>query len=232
MDELIKQLQLSSGDISGVFTLWEVLISIVLSFMLCLVIGMVYRVTHRGVSYSQSFVQTMVIMAVVVSLIMLIIGSNIARAFSLVGALSIIRFRNAVKESRDVGFIFFAMGIGMACGTRFYALAILATFVISALVYLMHRFNFGEKPSFEKILKVYVPENMDYHHVFDNVFYRYLAEYSLLSVETVRQGVFLELIYSVQFKKGVSEKEFMDEIRVINGNAKVAIVQGMQNINI
>ena len=94
-----------------------------LSFVLCAVVGFVYRVTHRGISYSQTYVQTLVFMGMVVSLVMLVVGSNIARAFALVGALSIIRFRNAIKETRDVGFIFLAMAIGMATGTRFYILA-------------------------------------------------------------------------------------------------------------
>jgi uncharacterized membrane protein YhiD involved in acid resistance len=77
----------------------------------------------------------------VVALVMLIVGSNIARAFSLVGALSIIRFRNAVKESRDVGFIFLTMAIGMAVGTRFYLLAGIAAAVISLVILVMTRFN-------------------------------------------------------------------------------------------
>lgn len=89
-----------------VFTAQDVILTVVLSFVLSLMIGYVYRGTHRGASYTQSYVQTMVIMGMVVAIIMLIIGSNIARAFSLVGALSIVRFRNAVKDSRDVGFIF------------------------------------------------------------------------------------------------------------------------------
>ena len=80
-------------------------------------------------------------MGMIVSLIMLVVGSNIARAFALVGALSIIRFRNAIKETRDVGFIFFAMAIGMAIGTRFYSLAVVATVAISAAMLIMERFN-------------------------------------------------------------------------------------------
>ena len=76
-------------------------------------------------------------MGMVVSIIMLIVGANIARAFSLVGALSIIRFRNAIKETRDVGFVFFAMAIGMATGTKFYLLAIVAAVIISLVILLL-----------------------------------------------------------------------------------------------
>jgi len=112
---LITQLQ----DVTNVFTAQDLILTLVLSFVLAVIIAYTYRGTYHGASYSQSFVQTLVLVSMVVAIIMLIVGSNIARAFTLVGALSIIRFRNAVKETRDVGFIFFAMAIGMACGTRF-----------------------------------------------------------------------------------------------------------------
>jgi uncharacterized membrane protein YhiD involved in acid resistance len=231
MDQLIKQ-SFMTTDIAGVFNLWDVLISVCLSFVLCLVVAYIYKITHRGVSYSQSYVHTVIIMGVTVSVIMLIIGSNIARAFSLVGALSIIRFRNAVKETRDVGFIFFAMAVGMACGTRFYAMAVVSTILIGAMIFGLSRFNVAAKPNVEKILRVFIPENLDYQTAFDRLFHKYLSDYSLLSVETARQGMFLEAVYSVKLRRGASERELIDELRAINGNAKVSIIQGQENINV
>ena len=113
MDELIRDLE-QFGDLTGAFTLMDVAIVLFLSFALSVFVGYVYRYTHKGVSYSQSYVHTLVIMGCVIAVIMLIIGSNIARAFALVGALSIVRFRNAMKETRDIGFIFMAMAIGIS----------------------------------------------------------------------------------------------------------------------
>ena len=89
----------------------DVAFSITLSFLLSLVIAWVYKYTYKGVSYTQSYVHTLIMISMIVAVIMLIVGSNIARAFSLVGALSIIRFRNAVKDTRDVGYIFFTMAL-------------------------------------------------------------------------------------------------------------------------
>ena len=86
-------------DLTGEFTVMDVLLAMVLSSLLSAFIGWIYKRTHRGTSYSQSFVITLVMNGMVVALVMMIVGSNIARAFSLVGALSIIRFRNAVKET-------------------------------------------------------------------------------------------------------------------------------------
>ena len=93
-------------DLTSEFSVLDIVTVMVLSFVLSTFIGWIYKITHRGSSYTQSFVLTLVMNSMIMALIMMIVGSNIARAFSLVGALSIIRFRNAVKETRDVGFIF------------------------------------------------------------------------------------------------------------------------------
>jgi len=140
MGELTKGLE-RFGDQTSTFTLLDVAVVFALSLVLSLLIGWVYRSTHKGVSYSQTYVHTLVMFSVVVAFVMLIIGSNIARAFTLVGALSIVRFRHAVKEPRDIGFVFTAMMVGMACGTRFYALATFAAVAMVGTVLLPHKLN-------------------------------------------------------------------------------------------
>ena len=140
----------SLQDATNVFSVGDVIFVIVLSFLLALVIGWTYRNTYRGVSYTQSYVQTLILLTMIVAIVMLVVGSNIARAFSLVGALSIVRFRNAVKDTRDVGFIFFAMAIGMAVGTRFYLLAVIATVIISFLWWGMSTTNLYAKDTQNK----------------------------------------------------------------------------------
>lgn len=233
MEELIKQVfATGTKDIQSNFTIAQAFVALFLSFFLCLFIGVIYRLTHKGISYSKTYVQTLVILGVTVSIIMLIIGSNIARAFSLVGALSIIRFRNAMKETRDVAFIFLAMAVGMACGTRFYLLAIIFTVVVTAMIYFMNILNVGAIPISEKILKVFLPENMEPEEALKDIFYQYVQEHALLSIQTVRQGLWSEAVYSIRFKRGINQVEFMNKIRQINGNAKVAIIEGMNNVDI
>jgi len=231
MDEFIKE-SLQNPAMVSQFGIWKLLASLTLTLFLCLVLTYFYRETHRGLSYSVSLTHTIIIMGVTISLIMVIIGSNIARAFALVGALSIIRFRNPIKDSRDVGFIFMAMAIGMATGTGFYLAAVVFTLFACAMVYFMHRFDIGAKTIHEVLLRVHLPESLDYHSVFNDVFFRSLHDHSLLSVETVRGGTLLELVYAIQFKKGVREAEFLDELRAINGNHKVALFTGQENVNV
>ncbi|HXE57637.1 MAG TPA: DUF4956 domain-containing protein [Gemmatimonadales bacterium] len=231
MDEFIQQ-TMSRGTTGDLFGIWEVMAALALSLVLSLMVAYFYRQTHRGLSYSVSFVHAMIIMGVTVSVIMLIIGSNIARAFTLVGALSIIRFRNAVKDSRDVAFIFLTMAIGMATGTGFYLTAIVFTLFACGMVYLLSRFEVGASTTREVLLKVHLPEYLDYHTVFNDVFYRYLQDHSLLSVETIRDGTVVELVYSIEFKRGADEGRFLEELRGVVGEHKVALLAGQENINV
>ena len=232
MDELIKEWSRSTSAVGGGVGVWQVLFGLSLSFFLSLALAYVYRQTHRGISYSASFVHTLILMAITVTLIMEIIGSNIARAFSLVGALSIIRFRTAVKEPRDVAFLFATMAVGMACGTGFYAMAVIFTLFLAPVVFFLSRFKIGAQPTSEVLLKVHLNESQDHRTAFQEAFYRFLESHSLLSIETIAGGTALELVYSVRFKPATKEGELMDALRAVNGNRKVVILTGAQNVDV
>lgn len=213
-------------DLTTEFTVMDVVLVLTLSFALSAFIGWIYQVTHRGTSYTQSFVFTLVMNGMIVALVMLIVGSNVARAFSLVGALSIIRFRNAVKETRDVGFIFFSMAIGMAIGTRFYLLGAIAAVVISLVVVLMTRLNWFARESATQILRVHIPNGASFDSLFDRVFVKYTHASELISVDSIQSGTMTELIYSVGLKKSAQMQDFLAEIRKLNGDNKVTLIAG------
>jgi hypothetical protein len=143
------------------FSLADVLLAMTVSTILAFVLAQVYRATHRGTSYSQNYLHTLFIMAITTSVVMMIIGSNIARAFSLVGALSIIRFRTAVKDPRDIGFLFAAMLAGMGCGTQFYMPTIVFTFFIGTLLIVLDIINYGFKGKPESIVRVSFKKGTD-----------------------------------------------------------------------
>lgn len=213
-------------DLSGTFTVTDVVVGLVLGFILLSAIGWLYKNTHKGTSYTQSYVHTLIMMGLVVDIIMLIVGSNIARAFSLVGALSIIRFRNAVKETRDVGFIFFAMAIGMATGTRFYLLAIIATAIIGLMVFIMYKFDWYSRPAVSQILKIHIDKDIDFEDLFDKIFVKYTSSADLIGIDAVRSGTVTELVYSVILKKKINKHEFIESIKNVNGNQKVFLITG------
>jgi len=213
-------------DLTSEFSVVDVVLVFLLSFALTVFIGWIYKITHRGTSYSQSFVFTLVLNGMVVALVMMIVGSNIARAFSLVGALSIIRFRNAVKETRDVGFIFFTMAIGMAVGTQFYTLAVIGTVVISLLILLMVRFDWFSLKLSNQILRVYVPGDEAFNDLFENIFLKYTHSSELIAVDTVQSGTMNELTYSIGLKKPGMADAFIAEIKKVNNNNKVTLITG------
>ena len=213
-------------DLTSEFTILDVVLVLSLSFLTSAFIGWIYEQTHRGTSYTQSFVFTLVMNGMIVALVMMIVGSNIARAFSLVGALSIIRFRNAVKETRDVGFIFFTMAIGMAIGTRFYLLGIIGAVVISLIVVLMTRLDWFTREMSSQILSIHVPNDTPYDHIFDRVFLKYTSVAELISVGSVQNGTLTELVYSIGMKKSNQVQEFLTDIRKLNGDNKVTLVAG------
>lgn len=213
-------------DLTGTFTVADVALTLFVSFAVCAWIGWVYRATHRGVSYSKSFVQTLVVMGMCVSVVMLVVGSNIARAFSLVGALSIIRFRNAIKETRDVAFVFFAMIVGMAAGTRFFLLAAVAGAVISLVILMMDRFDWFELPNANQILKVQLPADDDSPSRFDDLFVAHTEHAELLSIDSVRGGAMTELIYSVRLKASVLPQDFLAVVRDRTAGQRVTLLTG------
>jgi uncharacterized membrane protein YhiD involved in acid resistance len=213
-------------DLTSEFAVMDMVLVIVLSFVLSAVIGWIYQLTHRGTSYTQSFVFTLVLNGMVVALVMLVVGSDIARAFSLVGALSIIRFRNAVKETRDVGFIFFTMAIGMTVGTRFYLLAVIGTISIGLVIVWMNRSNWFAREMSSHILHIQVPKGVPFEALFDKTLAEYTHSAELISADSGQNGMLTELTYHIGLKKSSRVEQFLAELGNLNGNNRVTLVAG------
>jgi uncharacterized membrane protein YhiD involved in acid resistance len=226
MNSVLKFLNLESGQ-GGVLGVWELVIALLLTLTCSLLIGAVYRYTHRSPAYSQSYVHSLVLTSMVTALIMLVIGSNLARAFSLVGALSIIRFRNAVKETRDVGYIFFAMAVAMACGTRFYLVAILATVVICLTMLSLHLLDYASNVTLqEKLLRVRMPVDLDAEAGLEPVLRELFDTFSLVLSETSKQGLCVDYLYSVRPKEAVHPRDIFARIAEVNENLKITYHHG------
>ena len=222
MGELVKQLDMVES-LTSVVTLWQVIIGVILSGALAAIVGLVYRRVNTEIGYSQALVHTIVVIAMITCLIMLIVGSNIARAFSLVGALSIIRFRTAVKSPYDVTFIFLAIAIGMACGTGFYAVAGTATILICTAMLLMCYLNYGSAPrDHEHLLTVCFAANVNYEDALAPLLGQLFNAYSVSYTQTLEQGTKREVIYSVRPKRNVTDQEVVDKIRTLNGDQQVS----------
>ncbi len=223
MNDFMNQIQ-NFSDPGQVITVASISTCLIISFLLSLVVAKTYQITYRGASFSPSFMVTLVMCSMVIGAVMLIIGSNIARAFSLVGALSIIRFRNAVKDPRDVAYIFLSMGIGMACGTGFYTVAIVLTSITCGASILLALVEFGEHGLSERLVRVQIPLTNDFEGIFDDTLKLHSEQFSLVSAETTRMGTELELTFSIKVPKKFSAGKLIEDLSALNSNLRVQVV--------
>lgn len=223
MNEFMQEIS-NFSDIGTVLSVQKISFCLILSFLLSIAVAKTYQITYRGVSFSPAFMHTLVICCMVIGAVMLIIGSNIARAFSLVGALSIIRFRNAVKDPRDVAYIFLSMGIGMACGTGFYNIAIVLTLIVCLAAIILSFSGFGEHGLTERVLRIQAPQAKNFENIFDDVLSANCEQFSLVSAESTRMGTELELTFSLRVPKSFSAEKLMEELGKLNDNLKVQII--------
>jgi uncharacterized membrane protein YhiD involved in acid resistance len=121
----------------------DVLANLIVAFVCGLVLSVIYRLTYRGPSYSVTFVNSLVILSIIAAIVVMVIGNNIARAFGLVGAMSIIRFRTAIRDTMDLVFIFLSLAIGMACGVGLNMVAIAGVMIAGLVVIVLTFTHFG-----------------------------------------------------------------------------------------
>jgi len=209
---------------------YELLLALATSAVLTLIIAKLYMFTHGGYSYSKSFLQTIVLVGVTVSLIMVIIGSDIARAFALVGAMSIVRFRTPVKDSRDLVFVFAAIAVGMAAGTQFYVFAAIFTAVVVVLILGFHFLKFGEMPHKGYVLKMRLKSG-DKEQVAETC--RSLCKrFSIVSISRPDTGDLEDVIYEVELKRSVSYKDLMDRLSAGISPLSINILVGEGNVTV
>ncbi|AIQ77096.1 MULTISPECIES: DUF4956 domain-containing protein [Paenibacillus] len=203
-------------------TFTNALLTIFIAIVLGGIISYTYMKTNAS-GYSQSFTLTMVLLPVIVAIIILLIGSNVARAFSLAGAFSIIRFRSAPGDPKDITFVLFTMASGLACGVGSFGYAVLFTLILCALMFILNRTNFGVRTTSQKTLKVTIPESLGYEEAFAEVFNKYNVGYELKKIRTTELGSLYELVYAVTLGEAVNQKEFLDAIRTRNGNLDLSL---------
>ncbi len=205
-------------------TVQTLLISLCAALLLGFVIAVTYWWTHRKEGYNPGFVVTLILLPVVISAVILFIGSNVARAFSLAGAFSLVRYRSAPGNPKDIAFVFFAMATGLACGMGFVLSAsVFAIFVCLVLV-VLHLFRFAESREESMQLSVSVPENICFQGLFDDLLDRYCEGYRQKRVKTSDFGTVFEIVFHIRLKKSTNQKEFLDELRQRNGNLPISLV--------
>lgn len=219
MDNLFNNIL---ANVSADITIGSAIITMLIAVVFGAAIGFTYYKTQE-LNYQRSMAVTLLMLPIILSVIILFIGSNIARAFSLAGTLSIIRFRSAPGDPKDIGFIFFDIAAGLACGVGLYGYGAIFVAMLCIIMILAEKFKFFEKKQVQKTLKITIPENLNYQGAFDEILKKYTKKYSLTRIKTTDLGSLFELNYSVIMLHDEDEQEFINELRCRNGNLNIIL---------
>lgn len=185
-----------------------VFINIALSFLLAIIIAIIYQRTHHGLSYSRSYVESLVMMSVLAAIAMMILGNNLVRALGILGVFTLIRFRTIIKDPKDATYLFFSLAIGMGVGTGNYAISVIGTGCLVAIILVMDRFSFGSVVR-DGFLLTFVADS-DYNS-YETIFPKFLRSYKLLQFKSRPEGEG-EYYFSISFKDGKRPQDLVNEL--------------------
>jgi uncharacterized membrane protein YhiD involved in acid resistance len=208
----------------------EMVANIALATALGVIVALVYRHTHKGLSYSQSFTQTVLFVTVIVAIVMMVIGSSLARAFALVGALSIIRFRTVVKDTKDTAFVFAGLAIGMAAGTSNYFLAVVATAFVCAIALTLYASNFGALYKSEFILRFSFDQDQD-SAAYLEIIQSHAKRSNLLHIEPSGDGRTLRLTYDITLDKDSTAEKLTKALGAVQGTSEVVLIVSKSDVD-
>lgn len=214
---------LSSSSAAETLTFAGTLAIIGSALALGLFISLVYVFTHKKEEYTASFTVALIMLPAIIAMIILLVGSDVARAFSLAGAFSLIRFRSAPGDSKDITYVFFTLGVGLACGMGFIGYATLFALVLCGVMVVLTKLRFGNRLQSPMRLKIVLPEDMDYYGVFDGILNEYTTTNKLVKIKTAEFGSLFELTYELTMKDITQTKAFIDKLRCKNGNLNIVL---------
>ena len=208
----------------------DILINMGLAFALGIFISTIYKITHKGLSYSQSFMLTIVFVTLIVSMVIMVIGNNLARAFALVGALSIIRFRTVIKDTKDTAYIFLGLAAGMAAGTSSYFLAIAGSSIIALVALGLHFTNYGSFYKSEFILRFRTVSD-DQEPKYSSIINELAKTSNLLHIEPSGDGKTTKLTFDIMMRQNLDPMTLSRRVSEIEGISEVVLVASKHDVD-
>ncbi len=187
--------------------------TILLAFMLSSSIAFVYQKTFRGTLYSRNYVQTIILISIIVTIIIQAIGDSFARGLGVMAAMSIIRFRNNLKDPRDLLFIFASLAVGVSCGTYSFGIAIIGTLGFLFTVIILYFSPLGLQNDFDGMLKFSLPIDQGKAAILKSFMGKYCEHSSLMDLKDESEGSQLAYSYHIRLKQGVSYEVFMAQLK-------------------
>lgn len=204
------------------YSLEEILQNLFVALVCGVIISLFYRASYQGPGYLNSFLSSLVILSMITSIVIMLIGNNLARAFGLVGAMSIIRFRTAVKETHDIIFIFFSLAIGMTAGVGLYKLAFVGTITVGTISLILAKTGILAASGKEFLLQFAIDSSvLQKGEIHEDVLNKYCKSAKLINVKSANGGEISEYSYYVSFKKRTSNNLFIGELRKVEGIKQV-----------
>jgi len=232
MDKIWQTLEGASST-GGPFTPEAVLLSLLLAFVLGQVLAWVYYLTHSGLSYSRSFVQSLILITVVVAMVMAVIGTNIITAVGLMGALAIIRFRNIIKDTRDIAFIFCSLVVGMAAGSQRYPVAIVGTIILSLIAIYLYLAGFGTHQPHNGFLRFTFSGHIGPESPIPAILRRFCGRFTLISAQDSGFGTSeVEYAYQLMIRNAAKNQQMLSELQKIEGleNISLTMQEGLLEV--
>ncbi|MBN1410068.1 MAG: DUF4956 domain-containing protein [Spirochaetales bacterium] len=195
--------------------IYAILINMSMAIVIGLFIFLIYKLTYSGVAYSKNFNITLILVTVVTAMLMMVIGSNVALSLGMVGALSIIRFRSAIKDVRDIGFLFWGMAGGLACGTGNFMIGLLGSLIIALVIVLLTRVVQDAYPYLLVIKSKYMEETIE------PIIVTYAKKYKLKMKNTGDAGI--EYIYEIRLKEEKNQA-LVNDLKNLPGNISVNLI--------
>jgi hypothetical protein len=192
-------------------SVYTVLTNLAVSLACGIIIALVYRYIYKGPSYSATYVNSLVLLALITTLVIMVIGNNLARAFGLVGAMSIIRFRTAVRDVQDIVYIFFALAVGMASGVGLHAIAIAGTLVVCLVSVVLVTFNFGAPGKAEYVLQLIYKPSDEIEKRISGVLKKYCRGVRLSNLKSQGEDGNIEAFYLFSLRRKYKSTELVDE---------------------
>lgn len=207
------------------------------AFLICvgaaLILGAILAVVYCfRTTHSASFVVTLALLPATVAVVIMMVNGNLGAGVAVAGAFSLVRFRSTPGTAKEIGSIFVAMAVGLACGMGYPGFALIFASIMCVMILLYSLINFGGQRhgSLRRVLRITVPEDLDYPTVFDDLLDKYTSEAKLTDVKTTNLGSLNRLTYELVLRKAGTEKQFIDELRCRNGNLEISMsMQMMQS---
>lgn len=211
-------------DIGGVqLNAQGVIASVGIAFVLGLVLSLVYLFSNRRRGYTSDFPAAIVLLSPLMAAVIFLVNSSVAVAVSLGGALALLRIRSNPRDTMEITTLLFAIVIGIGCGTGYYGITIVITAILCAVTAILSVTGFGLPKNSRVLIKIYVPEDLNFEGAFDDILKKYTKGFDLEQIRTADFGSVYELRYIASISSDTDRRALLDEIRSRNGNLDVAI---------